>query len=79
VRLLRLEIRHFRGIQELDLAPGGENLVLWGTNGSGKSSVADAIDFVLTGRIPRLTGEGTAGPRSRSTARTSTTRPRTRA
>jgi len=40
---------------------GFENAVIWGPNGSGKSAVVDAIDFVLTGRIPRLVGEGTQG------------------
>ena len=39
----------------------GKNLVVWGPNGSGKSAVVDAVDFLLTGKISRLMGEGTAG------------------
>lgn len=35
--------------------------MVWGPNGSGKSAVVDAIDFLLTGRISRLTGKGTGG------------------
>ena len=50
-----------RGIRNLKLTPEGDNLVLYGATGSGKSSVVDAIDFLLTGKIARLAGPGTAG------------------
>jgi len=59
VRLLELRIRNFRGIRDLTLAIAGQNSALLGPNGSGKSSVVDALDFLLTGRIQRLTGQGT--------------------
>nr|QNO46228.1 DNA replication and repair protein RecF [Methanosarcinales archaeon ANME-2c ERB4] len=59
MRLIELEIDNVRGITHLLLKPEGENFVVWGPNGSGKSAVVDAIDFLLTGRISRLTGEGT--------------------
>ncbi len=59
MRLLELEINNVRGIPHLVLKPSGENLVIWGPNGSGKSAVVDAVDFLLTGRISRLTGTGT--------------------
>jgi hypothetical protein len=61
MRLLALDIHDVRGIRSLTLQPGGNNLVIWGPNGSGKSAVVDAIDFLLTGRIRRLTGRGTGG------------------
>jgi energy-coupling factor transporter ATP-binding protein EcfA2 len=61
MRLLELEIHNVRGIRHLRLRPDGDNLVIWGPNGSGKSAVVDAIDFLLTGRISRLSGRGTAG------------------
>lgn len=54
-----LEINNIRGIPYLLLKPEGRNLVIWGLNGSGKSAVVDAIDFLLTGRVSRLMGEGT--------------------
>jgi recombinational DNA repair ATPase RecF len=61
MRLLRLEIENVRGIRSLVLTPAGKNLVIWGPNGSGKSAVVDAIDFLFTGRVSRLSGKGSAG------------------
>jgi len=61
MRLLELEIQNVRGIRHLTLKPDGHNFVIWGPNGSGKSAVVDAIDFLLTGRVSRLTGKGTGG------------------
>ena len=61
MRLLELHVRNVRGIKAADLIPAGQNLVVWGPNGSGKSAVVDAVDFLLTGRISRLIGEGTGG------------------
>lgn len=60
MKILSLNIQNIRGIKEADIAPGGKNFVIWGPNGSGKSAVVDAIDFLLTGQIARLIGEGTA-------------------
>ncbi len=59
MKILELEIEVVRGIKSLKLTPNGKNLVIWGPNGSGKSAVVDAIDFLLTGKISRLTGKGT--------------------
>ncbi len=61
MRLLELEISNVRGIPHLSLKPDGKNVVVWGPNGSGKSAVVDAIDFLLTGRMARLSGKGTGG------------------
>lgn len=61
MNLLELEIQNVRGIRHLLLKPNGRNFLIWGPNGSGKSAVVDAIDFLLTGRISRLTGKGTGG------------------
>ena len=61
MKLLELEIENMRGIRHVELSPRGGNLVVYGPNGSGKSAVIDAIDFLLTGRITRLTGKGTGG------------------
>lgn len=59
MRLIELEIENVRGIRHLELKPQGGNFAVWGPNGSGKSAVVDAIDFLLTGEITRLTGKGT--------------------
>jgi len=61
MKLLELEIHNIRGITDLNLKPNGKNMVICGPNGSGKSAVVDAIDFLLTGKVSRLTGEGTGG------------------
>ncbi len=59
MRLLELMIHNVRGIRDLTIAPGGENYLVWGGNGTGKSGVVDSIDFLLTGNMGRLRGEGT--------------------
>ena len=59
MRLLDLTVRNVRGIPEIRLQPDRKNIVIWGPNGAGKSGIVDAIDFVFTGRISRLAGEGT--------------------
>lgn len=56
--MLELEVNNLRGIKHLTIKPDAENLVIWGPNGSGKSSIVDAVDFLLTGKITRLTGVG---------------------
>jgi recombinational DNA repair ATPase RecF len=59
MRLVELEINNIRGIRHLIMKPDRGNIVIWGSNGSGKSAVVDAIDFLLTGRMSRLSGKGT--------------------
>ena len=61
MRLLELTVKNVRGLLDLHLQLDGKSVVIWGPNGSGKSSVVDAIDFLFTGRISSLMGEGTAG------------------
>jgi len=61
MKLIELEIKNIRGIKDLCLSPNGKNMVIFGPNGSGKSSVVDALDFLFTGKIDRLTGAGTTG------------------
>ena len=54
-----MTVQNVRGLPELTLYLGGKNVVIWGPNGAGKSCVVDAIDFLFTGKISRLMGEGT--------------------
>lgn len=59
MKIERLTISNFRGVKgQLELEPNQENVVLVGSNGTGKSSVIAAVDFLLTGSINELTGEG---------------------
>jgi DNA repair exonuclease SbcCD ATPase subunit len=54
VKLTYLEIEGFRGVKgklQLDFAPGFA--IISGRNGSGKSTVCDAIEYALTGSIRR--------------------------
>ncbi len=59
MRIQELEICNFRGIKELKLEPKGNNFLISGPNGSGKSAIVDAVDFLLTGQVSRMTGPGT--------------------
>jgi energy-coupling factor transporter ATP-binding protein EcfA2/uncharacterized protein YbaR (Trm112 family) len=61
LRLQQLEIHETRGVRDFTLLAEGKSIVILGPNGTGKSSIADALDFLLTGRIGRLTGEGSEG------------------
>lgn len=59
MKILNLEIKNIRGIPDFQIEPKGKSFVIYGPNGSGKSAVIDALDFLLTGKIARLVGEGT--------------------
>ena len=60
IRILSLHIEQFRGIHKLTLEPDDRNYAVCGPNGTGKSGVVDALEFVITGSISRLMGEGTS-------------------
>jgi recombinational DNA repair ATPase RecF len=61
IQIEAIRIKEFRGIRELQIAPGRKSFVISGPNGSGKSGVVDAIEFGITGEISRLAGKGTLG------------------
>lgn len=61
MKILELYIKNIRGIKEISIKPNGKNFVVSGPNGTGKSAVVDALDFLFTGDISRLKGEGTSG------------------
>lgn len=58
MKLESIEINNFRGIRNLALTLGGRSAAILGPNGTGKSSVVDAIDFLMRGSVRRLEGEG---------------------
>lgn len=59
MKILELLVTNIRGIKHININPNGKNVVVFGSNGTGKSAIVDAVDFLLTGKIARLTGEGT--------------------
>ena len=59
MKILNLEIKNIRGIKNIKIQPDGKSIVVFGPNGVGKSAIVDAVDFLLSGQISRLIGEGT--------------------
>ena len=55
-RIKRLDITAFRGIPELPLELDGKSILIRGDNGTGKSSIVDAIEFFFCGRVSHLEG-----------------------
>ena len=56
VKIKTINIHAFRGIPDFELQLGGKNLLLRGENGTGKSSLVEAIEFFFTGKISHLEG-----------------------
>lgn len=50
MRLKKLHIRSFKGLDELTIEPDGQNLVIRGKNGTGKTTIADAYSWLMTGK-----------------------------
>lgn len=59
MKINELEIKNIRGIKSIKLQLDGKNVIVFGPNGTGKSAIVDAIDFLLSQKICRLTGKGT--------------------
>lgn len=59
LKIKELEIKAFRGIKHEDLELDSKSLVLLGENGTGKSSIVQAIEYLLTSELSAFTGEGT--------------------
>jgi ABC-type Mn2+/Zn2+ transport system ATPase subunit len=58
IRVDSITIQEFRGIRDLTLNFKGNNFAICGPNGTGKSGIVDALEFGLTGKVSRLSGEG---------------------
>src|SRR5262245_8236048 len=59
-KIQRLAMRAFRGVPgEMSVDFGdGESIVVYGDNGTGKSTIADALEWYFTGEIGFLSHEG---------------------
>ena len=59
MKIKSIKISAFRGIPNtLDLNLQSKSLLLQGENGTGKSSIIDAIEFLFTGKISHLKSKG---------------------
>jgi len=59
VKVKTVNIHAFRGIPDLQLELNGKSLLVQGENGSGKSSIIDAVEFFFRGTLSYFEGEGT--------------------
>lgn len=50
MKLLSLRLRNFKGVRDLTVAPGGNDLLIFGDNAAGKTTVADAYYWLLFGK-----------------------------
>ncbi len=56
VTIKTINIHAFRGIPDLELELDGKSVIIRGENGTGKSSIVDAIEFFFTGKVSHLEG-----------------------
>ena len=61
MKITKLELSHFRGAQSLNLDLHERLNVLVGVNGSGKSSVLDAVAILLSWMVSTIKHAGTSG------------------
>jgi DNA repair exonuclease SbcCD ATPase subunit len=50
LKLLSLKLRNFKGVRSYEFQPNGENVTVKGKNGTGKSTLFDAMLWVLFGK-----------------------------
>ena len=50
MRLNRITIEHFKGIDKLEINAAGKDVTIRGENGTGKTTVADAYSWALMGK-----------------------------
>ena len=58
-----IRVRNFRGVRRINLPVEGCNLIIVGENGSGKSSIVDALEYYFTGRVTQLEGRSDVNKR----------------
>ena len=50
MRLSKIFIEHFKGLDKMDVSPKGKDVTVRGKNGTGKTTVADAYAWCMTGK-----------------------------
>lgn len=50
IRIESIKITNFKGIRSLEVRPESNNIEIFGANGTGKTTIADAINWVLFGK-----------------------------
>lgn len=63
MRLIRLSLSNYQGIKDLTINPDGSDIDIHGANGTGKTTIANAISWLLTGRPS--TDEKSYSPKSK--------------
>lgn len=58
VKIKSLRVQNFRGIRAVDLPIDGQNIIIIGGNGTGKSSIVDALEYGFTRKVEKLEGRG---------------------
>ena len=61
MKVNKIKIASFRGVVNFDQELLQKTQVVTGPNGTGKSGIIDAFDFLMTGELQRLRGEGSSG------------------
>ena len=55
MKIKSIKITSVRGIKDLELELKGKSLIIYGENGTGKSSIVDAFELFFTGEIEHIT------------------------
>ena len=50
MKLLELKLNHFKGIKEFTFSPNGKNVGVYGDNATGKTTLFDAMNWLLFGK-----------------------------
>lgn len=57
IKILRLTLENFKGHAKFELTPNGGNMAVYGDNGTGKTSIYDALTWLLFGKDSQGNGE----------------------